>query len=256
MVGQDAFRRQPPEPREIGEVHIEALRFIDVRDRVLHRVSTEEQPLLGQPDDGRVVAVDVRVDQVELHAAGRQTQTIPEHPCGQYQWIDPGRSLVLTSFDRGLEPPEQVGGAFGCDDLAVLEGGGAGDVIEMPVAENNGELPHALVLEGLADVACMLDRDVRVVDDRLGISDHGVARDAERQRSVVHPVRALRKAIAINASVVEGENAFGGTKHAHVVHRRDANAAIASLALRAKAARGNAYMDAPKAAALDEKQWF
>src|SRR5207342_466920 len=179
-------------------------------------------------------AVDARVDQVELPAPDRRRQTIPEHLCGQYQWIDPGRALVLTSFDRGLEPAEQVGGAFGCDDLAVLEGGGAGDVIEMPVAENNGELTHALVLEDLANVTRMLHRDVRVVDDRLVISDDGIARNAERQRSVIHPVRAFAKPIAINASVVESEDSFGRVKYPHVVHRRDANAAIASLALRAR----------------------
>ena len=52
--------------------------------------------------------------------------------------------------------------------------------------------------------------------------DDGVAGNAERQCSVVHPVQSLGKAIAIDAPVVKGVHALGRLKHAHVMHpRRD-----------------------------------
>ena len=73
----------------------------------------------------------------------------------------------------------------------------------------------ALLLENLAYAARVRDRYVRVIDNRLAIGHHGVARNAEGQRSVVHPVWARGVAITLDASVVEGENAFGGAKHAH-----------------------------------------
>ena len=46
---------------------------------------------------------------------------------------------------------------MGRDDFAVAEDGTAGDVIEMPVGENDGELPHASALERAADIPRMLD---------------------------------------------------------------------------------------------------
>ena len=79
--------------------------------------------------------MDVGVDQLQWRSANGKPQTILEDPGRQYQWIDSRRSLVLTMFDRMLEPRQQLGRASGCNDLAVLEGGGAGDVIEVPMAE-------------------------------------------------------------------------------------------------------------------------
>ena len=52
--------------------------------------------------------------------------------------------------------------ALGGDHLTDSEDGGAGDVIEVPVAEDDREAPHALAFEKLADVAGVLDRDVCV----------------------------------------------------------------------------------------------
>ena len=53
VVGKDAIGVERPQPLEIDEVGVEALRLVDVGDGVLHRVAAEQQPLLGQPDDGR-----------------------------------------------------------------------------------------------------------------------------------------------------------------------------------------------------------
>jgi hypothetical protein len=86
---------------------------------------------------------------------------------------------------------------IGRDDLAVAEDGAAGNMIEMPVAENDREFPHAFALELVADIAGTLDRDVRVVDQRLAIGDYCVAGDTQRQGAVIHPVRVFRKAIAL-----------------------------------------------------------
>ena len=55
--------------------------------------------------------------------------------------IGGGPSSVPASIARrfGLE---QLGGAGGGEDLAVGEGLGAGDVVEVPVAEQDGEPAH------------------------------------------------------------------------------------------------------------------
>jgi hypothetical protein len=69
MVGKDAIWSEPPTPVEIGEVRLESLRFNDIGERVLHRVSAEEEPLLCQPDHRCIVAVNIGLDQLDVQPA-------------------------------------------------------------------------------------------------------------------------------------------------------------------------------------------
>src|SRR5262245_7918272 len=90
----------------------------------------------------------------------------------------------------------------------------------MPVAEHDRERPHPVALQGRADEARVLDRDVCVVDERLVAVDDGVAGDPQRERSVVDPVRAVRVAIAVDPPVVERVNPLGRPEHADSMHGR------------------------------------
>ena len=87
---------------------------------------------------------------------------------------------MLSPLDRGLESREQLRRSLTRDDLAVAERGGAGHVVQMPVAEHNRELPDALILKHAPNLTGVLDRHMRVVDDRLSVRDHGVTGDPER----------------------------------------------------------------------------
>ena len=55
---------------------------------------------------------------------------------------------------------------------------------------------------------------MRVVDERLVPVDDRVAGDAERERALVDPVRAVGEAIAVDAAVVEGADAVGRMQRA------------------------------------------
>src|SRR4029079_311229 len=94
VAGQDAGRIEPPKPFEIVEMRLEVLWFIDIGDRVLHRVAAEEKPALGQPDHRRVVTVNVNLDQLDAEAANVELVPLSEDPSRQDQWIDSRRSLV------------------------------------------------------------------------------------------------------------------------------------------------------------------
>src|SRR5258708_3789461 len=96
-------------------------------------------------------------------------------------------------------------------------------MIEKPAAENQREFAHPPSLQVIADIARMLDRDVRVIDQRLTISDHRVTGDTQRQGAVIHPVRVLRKAIALDAPVVESINAAPRIEHTDVMHPSQPN---------------------------------
>jgi hypothetical protein len=99
-----------------------------------------------------------------------------------------------------------LGGAGGGEDLAVGEGLVAGDVVEMPVAEQDGDLLDTAFPERPPDEAAALDRDVRVVDQRLAPRQQRVARDPERDRPLIDPVRLLGEAVPLDPSLVEGED--------------------------------------------------
>jgi hypothetical protein len=73
------------------------------------------------------------------------------------------------------------------------------------VAEDHGD-PRGVEL--LADPPRAVDRQVRVIDQRLATVDDRVAGDAQLERAIVEPVRLIVLALAL-ASVVEGEDACG-----------------------------------------------
>ena len=53
----------------------------------------------------------------------------------------------------------------------------------------------------------MGQRDMGVIDQRRIPADQRVRGDAQRQRPVIDPVRAIGKALAFDPSVIEGEQA-------------------------------------------------
>ena len=174
------------------------------------------------------------MDQLEPQAADVERHAAVERPGGQDERVDRRRPLdACRPRSRRGRAASALGGARRGDHLAVGERRGAGDVVEMPVAEHDHEARDALGLERVADEAGVLDRDVRVVDQRLVAVDDRVAGDAERQRAVVDPVRALGEAVALDAPVVEGDDPVGRVKHAHVVH----GARIISIAARRRPSR-------------------
>ena len=95
------------------------------------------------------------------------------------QRVDRRRPLEVAGLDRGAFRLEVLGGAGGGEDLAIGEGLVAGDVIEVPVAERDGDRLDPALLERSPDEAPALDRDVGVVDERLAPGEDGVAGDPE-----------------------------------------------------------------------------
>ncbi len=63
-----------------------------------------------------------------------------EHPGRQHQRVDRRRPLVLAGLDRRPVLAQQLVGAGAGQHLAAREGLGAGDVVEVPVAEQDGDL--------------------------------------------------------------------------------------------------------------------
>ena len=102
------------------------------------------------------------------------------------------------------------------DDFAVGEGGGAGDMVEMPVAEHDRKSAHASGLQLGPDEAGMVDRNMRVVDQRLVALDQRIAGNAERQRAIVDPVGPFGKPVVFDAAVIEGEDAAGRVEDAQM----------------------------------------
>jgi hypothetical protein len=84
-------------------------------------------------------------------------------------------------------------------------------VVDVPVAEDDGD-PRGTEL--LADPSRAVDRQVRVIDQRLVTVDDRVAGDAQLKRAIVQPVLLIVLALAF-ASVVEGEDACGWRKESN-----------------------------------------
>ncbi len=146
VVGEDPRRLEREQAIEVAQMGGEALWFVDVGDRVLDGVAGQQEPGPRVPDDGRVVAVDVDLDQLQARLADREVQPSLERPGRHHQRRDRRWALQLAGFDRAALLLEQRGGPRRGDHLAVGEGGGAGDVVEVPVAEQDGDAPHSLAL--------------------------------------------------------------------------------------------------------------
>jgi hypothetical protein len=95
-----------------------------------------------------------------------------------------------------------LGGAGGGDDLAVPKCLGPGDVVEVPVAEQDGDRLDPALLQGPPDEAPALDRDVGVVDQRLAPGEKRVAGDPQRDRALVDPVRLRGEAVPLDPSLI------------------------------------------------------
>ena len=166
MVRQDPRRLELAQQLEVLPVHRQPGRFVDVRDRVLQRVAAQEEPLLRPPRDDRVVAVDLGVQELEAHVADLERSALAERRRRQHEGVDRRRPVERAAFDRGPELRQHLGRALTRDDFAINERLGSRDVIGVPVAQDNGEVPNAVILEHRADPPRVLDRDVRVVHER------------------------------------------------------------------------------------------
>ena len=191
-------------------MRIEAAGLGDVGDGVLHRVAGEQHVLLGHPHHGGVVAVDVDVDQLEAKAAHVEAHAVVEGQGGEDQRIDPGRAAQRSRLDRA---PASRRAARPCARVAITSQSAKAAVPatwsrwQWLSRTTNRRTPSAS--RACADEAGVLDRHVRVVDQRLVAVDDRVAGDAERQRAVIDPVGAVGEAVALDAPVVEGADAVG-----------------------------------------------
>jgi hypothetical protein len=116
-----------------------------------------------------------------------------------------------------------LGGALARDDVAVGECLGPGHVVEVPMAQHDRDVPHAVGLQQRPDAARVVDGDVRVVDDGLVAGHDRVARDPERERSLVDPVRLRGEAMAGDPAVIEGVDVGGRTEDPQVLDHRAAS---------------------------------
>src|SRR5204863_1167217 len=95
--------------------------------------------------------------------------------------------LQRARLDRAPMHVEQLSGTWARDDLAVAERRVSGDMIEVPMAENDRDPVRSEVLERVSHGATMADADAGVEDEGLPAVDHGVAADAERQGTFLDP---------------------------------------------------------------------
>ena len=123
---------------------------------------------------------------------------------------------MRAGLDRLLVLHEVGGRALVGNDFAIGENGIAGDMVEMPMAEKHGEALCALLGERAADEARVGNRDVRVVDEGVAAIEDCVACDADRQRTVIDPILALGEDVAVDATVIERDDAFGRTQNSPV----------------------------------------
>src|SRR2546421_10613848 len=97
------------------------------------------------------------MQQLDLRRSDGESQAIAEDRRGQDERVDRRRPLERSPFDRRLETTEELGRALARDDFAIVKGRCAGDVVEMPMAQNDRELTRALALEERAERARMPD---------------------------------------------------------------------------------------------------
>ena len=158
------------------------------------------------------------MERLHLEVADRQIEPVVERPRRQDQRIDRRRPAVYSDLD-GVPT---LGQALICqlagNHLAVRERLRAGHMVEVPVAEQDGDALDSLPLKRLADEPPAIDGDVGVVDERLVPVDDRVAGDAERQGALIDPVRLGGEAMALLAALVEGEDSLGWAKDADVLH--------------------------------------
>ena len=161
---------------------------------------------------------------------------------------DRRRPPVRPGLDRRPMLGQELCGEAVCHDLAVCERLGARDVVEVPVTEDDGDVPRAELLHRPADGRGVLDRHVGVVDQRVGAVDQRVAADAELERAVVDPVGAGRECLAGNPAIVEPDQVVAEPESAEVLgdHRTVDQRIVSDL-------RGRAGGRAPRAEAGDPR---
>ena len=100
----------------------------------------EQDAEAGYADYRGIVAVDVEPQQLDLQIAHPQAAVIAvERPRRHHQRADRGRPLEGARLDRLPACGEHLRRAGAGDDLTPAERGVAGDVIEVPVAEHDGD---------------------------------------------------------------------------------------------------------------------
>ena len=92
------------------------------------------------------------------------------------------------------------------NNRAVVEYLSSRYMIEMPMRQHHSYARDAEANEMCANGARMTERYMRVVDQRFVAIDNGVARNTQRNGPVIDPVGTVRKAVAIDTAIIEGED--------------------------------------------------
>ena len=201
------LRQKSGQPFDIKQMHAKVQRITDIGDRIFQRVTRQQHAAVGKPDHRGVIAVDIGLDQPNRQPTDLQVQHTLEDPCRQDQGRDGGHPAQRSRLDRCVVPRQMLEGAAIGDDLAIGKGSGSGHMVKVAMAEHDRDLPHARVFQGPADQPGMGQRDMGVIDQRRIIADQRIRGDAQRQCAVIDPVRAIGKALALDPSVIEGEQA-------------------------------------------------
>ena len=133
------------------------------------------------------MAVDLDLAQLDGDRSDGEVKIAFEGPVRQHERLDRRN----TAFDLGPVASKRRGRELVGDDLAILEHLIAGDMIVMPVAENDPDRAYAHCFERLPDKARMGQRNMRVVDKRFRAIDDRISADAQGIGAVVEPVRLV-----------------------------------------------------------------
>ena len=176
-------------------------------------VAGEQEAGIGQHRHRAILAVDVEGEEVDRHRADCEAQWPLDYPGRHDERPDRRRSTLVLRLVLFQKPAGQRSG----DDLAIGEDGVARDMVGVPMAEGDANGRHPRLAERPPDQRGMVERDVRVVDQRLGAIDDGVGAGAEPKRAVVEPVRPLEGADTVDPTVIKG---IDGGSRAKDPHRR------------------------------------
>ena len=192
---------------------VEILGLADIGDGVLQRVAGQQDALVGQPDDCRVVAVDVELRSAAISRLPSVSRICAvEQPRRHDQRLDRRQAVMRACLDRRLAARE----VRRVRRLAMISQSAKAAVpatwsrCQWLSTTVNLRTPRAS--SARADKLRVRHGDVRVVDQRLVALDQRIAGDAERQRAVVHPVGLGGEAVAFDAAVIERLDAVGGVR--------------------------------------------
>ncbi len=216
VIGQNPLRRKSPEPVKVLQMGIESFRLGDVGYGVFHRVAREQQLLGADPYDSCVIAMDIGFDQIHLKRAYAEPHGVFISLRWHDQWVDRGQAVKSAVFNRSA-CSRQVGRRAGIgNNGAIHEGRGACDMVQMPMAQDDGNFLCPLAFKVLANESAMLNRNMGIVDDRLVCINNRIAGNAEGKRPVIYPVITIGKTISRDTAIIIGIDVLGRLNNAQV----------------------------------------